>query len=68
MVDYREVLPDTPPKGAPKEEWVDYMAQAHGEIEDAKTKLLFIADEEGFDVEAKDVETVTDEPPSATFS
>lgn len=67
MVDYREVLPGTPDKGADKEEWLEYLRQAHGDIEDSKTKLLFIAEEEGFDVEPEDVEVVTDEPPTATF-
>lgn len=68
MVDYREVLPGAPPKGSSKEKWIAYLRDAHGDIEDAKASLIFISDEEGFDVEPEDIETVTDEPPTATFT
>lgn len=68
MVAYEEVLPGSPGPGASKEEWIEYLRDAHGDIEDSKNKLLFIADEEDFDVEAEDVEAVTDEPPTATFT
>jgi hypothetical protein len=50
-----------------KDEWKDFFREAHGDIEDAKVKLLFIGDEEGFAVEAEDIEDVTDEPPVETF-
>jgi hypothetical protein len=68
MVAYEEVLPDSPDRGAPKDEWIDYLREAHGDIEDAKSTLIFIADEEGFDVDPDDVEAVTDEPPTSTFT
>lgn len=68
MVAYEEILPNAPEKGAGKEAWIAYLKDSHGDIEDAKTSLLFIAEEEGFDVEAEDVEAVTDEPPTATFT
>lgn len=68
MVAYEEVLPDGPGRGATKDEWIDYLRDAHGDIEDAKASLLFIAEEEDFAVEAEDVEAVTSEPPTATFT
>jgi hypothetical protein len=68
MVAYEELLPDSPDPGAPKAEWIDYLRDAHGDIEDAKASLIFIADEEGFDVDPDDVEAVTDEPPTSTFT
>lgn len=68
MVAYEEVLPGAPDKGAGKDAWIDYLREAHGDIEDSKTTLLFLAEEEGFDVEAEDVEAVTDEPPTSTFT
>lgn len=67
MVDYREVLPGSPEKGAEKEEWIAYLRSSHGDIEDAKSKLFFIAEEEGFEVETDDIEAVTDEPALSTF-
>lgn len=68
MVAYAEVLPDSPGRGAPKEEWLEYLRDAHGDIEDAKATLIFIGEEEGFDVEPEDVEVVTEEPPGSTFT
>lgn len=68
MVAYEEVLPGSPEPGAGKQAWVEYLRDAHGDIEDAKASLLFIAEEEGFEVEAEDVETVTSEPPTSTFT
>ena len=68
MVAYEQILPDSPNPGADKDEWINYLRDAHGDIEDAKTSLIFISDEEGFDVEPEDIETVTDEPPSSTFT
>lgn len=68
MVAYEEVLPDSPGPGASKEEWIAYLREGHGDIEDGKVTLLFIAEAEGFEVEAEDIEAVTDEPPGATFT
>jgi len=66
MVAYEEVLPDSPDSDAPKEEWLQYLRQSHGDIEDAKVTALFIFDDE--ELEAEDIEVVTDEPPTATFT
>jgi len=41
MVAYEELLPDSPEPGAPKDEWIDYLRDAHGDIEDAKASLIF---------------------------
>jgi len=68
MVAYEEVLPGAPDRGAGKQAWIDYLRDAHGDIEDAKASLIFIAEEEGFDVEPEDVAFVTDEPPTSTFT
>lgn len=68
MVAYEEVLPDAPAPDAPKEEWLQYLRDAHGDIEDAKATALFIFDERGEELEAEDIETVTDEPPTSTFT
>jgi hypothetical protein len=51
-----------------KEDWKEFFRETHGDIEDAKVKLIFIGEEEGFDVEPEDIEAVTDEPPTATFT
>jgi len=66
MVAYEEVLPGSPDIDAPKEEWLQYLRESHGDIEDAKVTALFIFDDE--ELEAKDIEVVTDEPPTATFT
>jgi len=66
MVAYEEVLPDSPEPDAPKDEWLQYLKAAHGDIEDAKVTALFIFDDE--ELEAEDIEAVTDEPPTATFT
>jgi len=68
MVAYEEILPDGPSRTGSKEEWLEYLREAHGDIEDAKASLIFIADEEGFDLEPEDIEAVTDEPPTSTFT
>jgi len=68
MVAYEEVLPDSPAPDAPKEEWVEYLRQAHGDIEDAKATAIFIFDERDEDLEAEDIGTITDEPPTSTFT
>lgn len=67
MADYRDTIRAAGFDPQTKEEWIDVLRRTHGDIEDAKTTLLFIADEEEFAVEAEDIEAVTDEPPTATF-
>lgn len=67
MVDYRETVRAAGFDPQTKEEWIETLRRTHGDIEDAKTTLLFIADEEGFDVDVDDIEAVTDEPPTETF-
>lgn len=68
MVAYEEVLPDAPAPDAPKEEWIAYLRDAHGDIEDAKATAIFIFDERDEDLDAEDIEAITDEPPTATFT
>lgn len=68
MVAYEEILPGAPDPGSGKQAWIAYLRDAHGDIEDAKASLLFIAEEEGFDLEGDDIEAVTSEPPTATFT
>jgi len=68
MVAYEEILPGFPARPRSKQEVLEYLRDAHGDIEDAKVSLIFIADEEGFDVEPEDVEFVTDEPATSTFT
>jgi len=68
MVAYLDVLPDAPPPDAPKDEILQYLRESHGDIEDAKATAIFIFDERDDELEADDIETVTDEPPVETFS
>jgi len=68
MVAYEEVLPGFPSKPRTKQDILEFLRDAHGDIEDAKASLIFIAEEEGFDVEPEDVAFVTDEPPTSTFT
>jgi hypothetical protein len=68
MVAYEEVLPDSPALDAPKDDWLEYLRGAHGDIEDAKATALFVFDERDDQLEADDIETITDEPPTATFT
>jgi hypothetical protein len=68
MVAYADVLPGFPDDRSDKQAVIEYLRDAHGDIEDAKASLLFIAEEEGFDVEPEDIEAVTSEPPTATFT
>jgi len=68
MVAYSEVLPGFPDDPSDKEAVVEYLRDAHGDIEDAKATLLFVLDEQDIEVEAEDIEAVTDEPPTATFT
>jgi len=66
MVAYEEVLPGSPDIDAPKDEWLQYLRESHGDIEDAKVTALFVVDDD--ELEAEDIEAVTDEPPTATFT
>lgn len=68
MVAYEEVLPGAPALDAPKEEWIAFLQDAHGDIEDAKATAIFVFDQREDDLEAEDVEAITDEPPTATFT
>jgi hypothetical protein len=68
MVAYEEVLPDAPALDADKEEWIQYLRDSHGDIEDAKATAIFVFDEREEDLEAEDIEAITDEPPTATFT
>jgi len=68
MVAYLDVLPNAPPQDAPKAEILQYLRESHGDIEDAKATAIFIFDERDDDLEADDIETVTDEPPTSTFT
>jgi len=68
MVAYEEVLPGVPALDAPKEDWLDYLRDAHGDIEDAKATAIFVFNERDDELEAEDIETITDEPPTATFT
>lgn len=68
MVAYEEVLPGSPGPDGSKAEWLEYLRDAHGDIEDAKATLIFVADEQDFEIEPEDIATVTDEPPVSTFT
>ncbi len=68
MVAYEEILPDSPDVDAPKDEWLEYLRDAHGDIEDAKATAIFIFAERDEKLEAEDIETVTSEPPTSTFT
>jgi len=68
MVAYEQVLPNAPNLNAPKEEWIEYLRESHGDIEDAKATAIFIFDERGDELEADDIERITEEPPTATFT
>jgi len=68
MVAYLEVLPNAPEPDAPKAEILQYLRESHGDIEDAKATAIFIFDERDQELEPDDIETITDEPPTATFT
>lgn len=68
MVDYREVLKAHGFDPETKEEYIEVLSQTHGDIEDAKAAMIFIADEEEIDLDGPDIEAVTDEPAIATFT
>jgi phosphopantetheine adenylyltransferase len=67
MVSYLDQLPEELRSADRKEEIAEYLSEIHGDIEDAKITYLFLSDELGFDVEASDIETVTDSPSTSTF-
>jgi len=64
----RETVSRVAFRNAEKEDYVNYLRETHGDIEDPKTKFLFIAEEEDFNVEGEDIEAITEEPPTATFT
>jgi len=68
MVAYEQVLPGAPDLNAPKQEWIEYLRESHGDIEDAKATAIFIFDERDEELEADDIERITEEPPTATFT
>lgn len=68
MVAYSQVLPNFPDDPTDKEAVKEYLRESHGDIEDAKASLLFILDEQDIEVEPEDIETVTSEPPTSTFT
>jgi hypothetical protein len=68
MVSFRDQIPDELESAEDKEAIIQYLRQVHGDIEDAKVTLLFLADELGFEVSASDIESVTDAPPTETFT
>jgi hypothetical protein len=68
MVAYLEVLPDAPSKDAPKDEILQYLRESHGDIEDAKATAIFVFDQRDDELEAEDIATITDEPPTSTFT
>jgi len=68
MVAYEEVLPDSPSLNAPKEQWLTYLADAHGDPEDAKATAIFIFDERDEDLEPEDIEQITDQDAGSTFT
>ena len=67
MVSYAANLPPELRDPERKDEIIEYLRAAHGDIEDAKVNLIFVADELGFEFDVDDVEAVTDEPPTETF-
>jgi len=64
----RETVSRVAFRNAEKDDYIAYLRETHGDIEDPKTKFLFIAEEEGFNVEGEDIEAITEEPPTATFT
>jgi len=67
VVRYSDQIPDDLLDPVDKQEIIRYLRQVHGDIEDAKVTLLFVADEQDFDVEPDDIEAVTDSEPVETF-
>jgi hypothetical protein len=67
MVSYVDQLPEELRDAEKKDEIAAYLERIHGDIEDAKVTYLYVSDELGFDVDVKDIEAVTDEPPTETF-
>jgi len=68
MVSFSNQVPDELLAPDRREDLLAYLRQVHGDIEDAKVTLLQIADEQDFEVEAEDIETVTDSEPVETFT
>lgn len=68
MVSFSNQVPDELLAPDRREDLLAYLRQVHGDIEDAKVTLLQIADEQDFEVEPEDIETVTDSDPVETFT
>jgi len=68
MVSFSNQVPDELLRPDRREDLLAYLRQVHGDIEDAKVTLLQIADEQDFEVEPEDIETVTDSDPVETFT
>jgi len=68
MVSFSNQVPDELLRPDRREDLLAYLRQVHGDIEDAKVTLLQIADEQDFEVEPEDIETVTDSEPVETFT
>jgi len=68
MVSFSNQVPDELLAPDRREDLLAYLRQVHGDIEDAKVTLLQIADEQDFEVEPEDIETVTDSEPVETFT
>jgi len=68
VVSFSNQVPDELLRPDRREDLLAYLRQVHGDIEDAKVTLLQIADEQDFEVEPDDIETVTDSEPVETFT
>jgi len=68
MVSFSNQVPDELLEPDRQDDLLAYLRQVHGDIEDAKVTLLQIADEQGFEVDPEDIETVTDSDPVETFT
>lgn len=68
MVSYLDQIPEELRDPEKKDEIARYLREVHGDIEDAKVSFIFLGRELGFEVEEEDIETVTEEPATATFT
>lgn len=68
VVSFSNQVPDELLDPDRREDLLAYLRQVHGDIEDAKVTLLQIGDEQDFEVEPDDIETVTDSEPVETFT
>jgi hypothetical protein len=69
MVNGEQYLPDRLlPPSKHREAVLTFLALAHGDPEDSKRALLFLVDDDDFEIDGGDVETVTQRPPVETQS